>query len=337
MSERRPNAKNEHTTERRFAVAGESASLLFYGEADIHLKALREAFGLRVSGRGGELRVSGPPDAVKAASGVIQKLAANAEADRATEPAELAEWIEATLGAATPGTSEAHYHGLVKARSPGQERYLHAMKRNDLVFSLGPAGTGKTYLAVAQGIAALRSGRARRLVLTRPAVEAGEHLGFLPGDFEAKINPYLRPLYDALHDFLPVGEVRRNLDRDIFEIAPLAYMRGRTLNGAVVILDEGQNTTVTQMKMVLTRLGADSQMIVTGDTTQVDLPGGTRSGLLHAARLLDGVDGVGVVRLGTADIVRHPLVQRVVDAYSMAERREQDERAPGGAATEAEA
>jgi phosphate starvation-inducible PhoH-like protein len=330
MSERRPKTRNEHTTERRFAVQGEGATLLFYGEADTHLKALREAFGLRVSGRGGELRVSGPPEAVKAAAGVIEKLAAKAEANRAIEPAELAEWIEAVLGAATPGTSEARYHGLVKARSPGQEKYLQSMKRNDLVFALGPAGTGKTYLAVAQGVSALRSGRARRLVLTRPAVEAGEHLGFLPGDFEAKINPYLRPLYDALHDFLPVGEVRRNLDRDVFEIAPLAYMRGRTLNGAVVILDEGQNTTVTQMKMFLTRLGADSQMIVTGDTTQVDLPGGTRSGLLHAARLLDGVEGVGVVRLGKADIVRHPLVQRVVDAYTIAERREAEEHAPGG-------
>ena len=190
------------------------------------------------------------------------------------------------------------------------------MQERDLVFALGPAGTGKTYLAVAHGVAALRSGRARRLVLTRPAVEAGEHLGFLPGDFQAKVNPYLRPLYDALNDFLSPGEVRHNLERDIFEIAPLAYMRGRTLNESVVILDEGQNTTVTQMKMFLTRLGASSQMVITGDTTQVDLPSGTHSGLLHAAKLLEGVKGVAVVRLALSDIVRHQLVQRVVDAYA---------------------
>ena len=257
-----------------------------------------------------------------AAAAVVARLVERARTGEPVEPRELEAWI---AGAATdaPAASPSG----VQPRSRGQEQYLRAMLDHDLVLALGPAGTGKTYLAVAHGVAAMRAGRARRLVLTRPAVEAGEHLGFLPGDFQAKVNPYLRPLYDALHDFLPAGEVRRHLDRDVFEIAPLAYMRGRTLNDSVVILDEGQNTTVTQMKMFLTRLGRDSQMVVTGDTTQVDLPAGTRSGLTHAARLLEGVAGVAVVRLSPADIVRHAIVQRVVDAYASDEAAERGEAA----------
>jgi phosphate starvation-inducible PhoH-like protein len=183
------------------------------------------------------------------------------------------------------------------------------------VFGVGPAGTGKTYLAVAAAVAAVKSGAARRIVLVRPAVEAGEKLGFLPGDFQAKVNPYLRPLYDALHDLLDPASRQRYLDQEIVEVCPLAYMRGRTLNDAFVILDEAQNCTVPQMLMFLTRMGQRSQVVVTGDPSQVDLPANQKSGLADAVRRLDGVEGIGICRLQNTDIVRHPVVQRIIDAY----------------------
>jgi len=204
---------------------------------------------------------------------------------------------------------------------------VRAIREHDLVLAIGPAGTGKTYLAVVEAVAALRSGAARRIVLTRPAVEAGEKLGFLPGDFHAKINPYLRPLYDALAELMPWGDVQRSIDQDVIEIVPLAYMRGRTLKHAFIILDEAQNTTRAQMKMFLTRLGEGSKIVVNGDTTQVDLPEGVPSGLIECVRILEGVEGLAVVRFGKADILRHPLVQRIVDAY---ERQEPEERGGGG-------
>jgi phosphate starvation-inducible PhoH-like protein len=214
--------------------------------------------------------------------------------------------------------------GLPRPLTPNQERYVRSIRARDVVFSIGPAGTGKTYLAVAEAVAALRSEQVRKLVLTRPAVEAGEKLGFLPGDFQAKINPYLRPLYDALGELLPYGEVKRALAHDVIEIVPLAYMRGRTLKDAFIILDEAQNTTPSQMKMFLTRMGMGSKMVVNGDVTQVDLPEGSASGLIEAIRILEGVTGIDVVRLGPLDILRHPLVQRIVDAY---ERLEDPRRA----------
>ena len=200
-------------------------------------------------------------------------------------------------------------------RSAGQKRYLEAIQEHDVVFAVGPAGTGKTFLAVVEAVEALRQGSVRRIVLTRPAVEAGEKLGFLPGDFHAKINPYLRPLYDALGDLIPWGEVQRYMDADVIEIVPLAYMRGRTLRDAFIILDEAQNTTPAQMKMFLTRLGEGSKAVVNGDQTQLDLPDGTRSGLIESIRILEGVKGLSVIRFGPQDIQRHPLVQRIVDAY----------------------
>jgi phosphate starvation-inducible PhoH-like protein len=202
-----------------------------------------------------------------------------------------------------------------------QAAYVEAIRTHDVVFSIGPAGTGKTYLAVAEAVASLRAGRHRKLVLTRPAVEAGEKLGFLPGDFQAKINPYLRPLYDALDEMLRFGEVQRYVDSDVIEIVPLAYMRGRTLKNAFIILDEAQNTTPAQMKMFLTRLGADSKCVVTGDVTQIDLPEGTASGLVEARRVLDGVQGLAIVEFDGRDILRHPLVQRIVDAYDREQAR----------------
>jgi phosphate starvation-inducible PhoH-like protein len=205
------------------------------------------------------------------------------------------------------------------ARSAGQSEYLQSIQKNDIVFCIGPAGTGKTFLAVYMAVSYLKQGLIRKIILCRPAVEAGEKLGFLPGDFQAKINPYLRPLYDALNDILDYDQVKRYVEREIIEIIPLAYMRGRTLNNAFIILDEGQNTSVSQMKMFLTRMGMSSRIVVNGDVTQVDLPEGMPSGLIHAQKIVTGIPGIGWVHLQRADIVRHPLVRRIVEAYEEAE------------------
>lgn len=204
-------------------------------------------------------------------------------------------------------------------RTAGQKNYLEAVRRGDLTFAIGPAGTGKTYLAVAVAVAAFKAKQVSRIILTRPAVEAGERLGFLPGDLEAKIDPYLRPLYDALYDMIETEKAQKMFERRTIEIAPLAYMRGRTLNDSFIILDEAQNTTPAQMKMFLTRLGFGSKMVVTGDVTQTDLPAGQESGLRVATRILDKVPGIEIVRLGKADVVRHSLVQRIIEAYEHSE------------------
>jgi phosphate starvation-inducible protein PhoH and related proteins len=204
-------------------------------------------------------------------------------------------------------------------RTVGQKNYVEALRRSDLVFAIGPAGTGKTYLAVAAAVAALKAKKVARIILTRPAVEAGENLGFLPGDLEAKIDPYLRPLYDALYEMLDMEKAQKLFERRVLEVAPLAYMRGRTLNDSYVILDEAQNTTPAQMKMFLTRLGFGSKMVVTGDVTQTDLPAGQESGLRVAARILPGVPGLEFVRLEKADVVRHGMVQRIIEAYEKSE------------------
>jgi phosphate starvation-inducible PhoH-like protein len=210
----------------------------------------------------------------------------------------------------------------VLARTPMQDAYIRAFERVELTFGIGPAGTGKTYLAVAYAAAMLERGAVDRLILSRPAVEAGERLGFLPGDMREKVDPYLRPLYDALYDMMPAEKVERGLASGVIEVAPLAFMRGRTLANAVIILDEAQNTTAMQMKMFLTRLGENSRMVVTGDPSQIDLPAGQASGLIEAIRLLDGVSGIAQVRFTSADVVRHPLVQRIVEAYDAAGRDE---------------
>jgi phosphate starvation-inducible PhoH-like protein len=210
--------------------------------------------------------------------------------------------------------------GAVRARNAAQDHYLRELKRHELVFAEGPAGTGKTWLAVGHAVALVEQGHVERIVLSRPAVEAGERLGFLPGDMREKVDPYLRPIYDALYDFMEARHVERGLQTGMIEIAPLAFMRGRTLTNSVVLLDEAQNTTSMQMKMFLTRLGEGSRMIVTGDPTQIDLPNGQTSGLVEAVRLLKGVDGVGHVRFREADVVRHDLVRRIVKAYEDATR-----------------
>jgi len=218
-----------------------------------------------------------------------------------------------------------NYNGKpIRVKNIGQNDYVNAVDNNDIVFGVGPAGTGKTFLAVAMAVAALRKGEVKRIILTRPAVEAGEELGFLPGDLKEKVDPYLRPLYDSLYAILGIEHTGRLMERETIEIAPLAYMRGRTLDDAFVILDEAQNTTTPQMKMFLTRLGFDSKMIINGDVTQVDLPGGTRSGLIHSTRTLSGIKGIGMVNFDAADVIRHPLVSEVIKAYEEQEKNAQE-------------
>ena len=213
----------------------------------------------------------------------------------------------------------------ISARNPNQAKMVHSFHDNDLTFALGPAGTGKTYIAIALAVAALKNRQAKKIILSRPAVEAGEKLGFLPGDMKDKIDPYLQPLYDALEDMLPAVKLKEYMENNVIQIAPLAFMRGRTLNDAIIILDEAQNTTKHQMKMFLTRLGMNAKMVITGDVTQIDLPRHTQSGLLQALRILRGVKGIGVIEYEKKDIVRHPLVQRIVDAYEAREQKVDNE------------
>jgi phosphate starvation-inducible PhoH-like protein len=304
------------------------------GPGDRNLRRLREALAVRAVARDRTVRLSGEREAVERGLAVLAVLLE--ELERTGSLPEDA--IERALagpsgGAPTPGGpgsgvrvfSEGRY---VRPRTEGQARYLEAMAASDIVFSIGPAGTGKTYLAVAHALGALARGEVRRIVLARPAVEAGERLGFLPGSPDEKVNPYLRPLYDALADMVPPKHLARHLERDVIEVVPLAYMRGRTIERAFAILDEAQNTTPMQMKMFLTRLGALSRAVVTGDVTQIDLDEPELSGLLQAEAILKGLDGIAFVYLDERDIVRHRLVRRIVEAYS--EHGNQDARGGKG-------
>lgn len=297
--------------------------LAVLGSRDQTLRQIRDALRVKVVARAGEVRIEGDPDRIEQARKVFSELRRLYRRHRAITAGDVAGVLDDVLRP-LPADGLGALEGLdssrgLRPRTEGQARYLRALRDQELVFCVGPAGTGKTYLAVAMAVAALRRGQIRKIVLVRPAVEAGEHLGFLPGDLEAKINPYLRPLLDALHDLLDYNQLRRYMGNDLVEIAPLAYMRGRTLNDAVIILDEGQNATVAQMKMFLTRMGQNARIVVTGDPSQVDLPPGTTSGLIDAVHRLQNVPGIAVVTLGKADIVRHPLVQAIVDAYESTE------------------
>ncbi|MHC4915484.1 MAG: PhoH family protein [Planctomycetota bacterium] len=292
------------------------------GPADANLRALRDMLGVSASVREGRVTIDGPEAAVGRAGDVVRRLVGLVHEGVEPGPGDVERLArDGEDGGAAPsgGVPRAlrvfGSNRFVKPRSPGQAQYLEALSGSDIVFCCGPAGTGKTYLAVAQACAELVSGRAGRIVLTRPAVEAGERLGFLPGDYREKVNPYLRPLYDALGDMMPERELSRYLEAGTIEVVPLAYMRGRTLNGAYAILDEAQNTTVLQMKMFLTRLGWDSRAAVVGDVTQVDLPSGEPSGMAHAMELLGGIEGLRMVALGEDDVVRHRLVKSIVRAY----------------------
>ena len=302
------------------------------GPLDQNLRQLEQRLGIRVQGRGGVFRLSGPAQRVQAGGALLSRLYAETAEREALDASAVhlslqeagVEELLAANGAEAPQdeTVVATRRKTIKPRGGNQRRYVRAMRANDLNFGVGPAGTGKTYLAVACAVEALERNRVNRVLLVRPAVEAGEKLGFLPGDLAQKIDPFLRPLYDALYEMLGMERVHKHIERNVIEVAPLAFMRGRTLNGAFIILDEGQNTTVEQMKMFLTRIGFGSTAVVTGDITQIDLPSRHQSGLVHALQVLKGVEGLSFTRFGSKDVVRHPLVKRVVDAYERAEARE---------------
>jgi phosphate starvation-inducible protein PhoH and related proteins len=300
-------------------LADRDEAVLLFGHRDQFLRMIREALQVRVVARGDTIQIEGPPDRTAEAVRIFEQLRQMLRQHGKLTP-ENVRTVMAIVhdGPESAGGANGGYldgNRSVRPRTDGQARYVRAMIDNDLTLCIGPGGTGKTYLAVAMAVSQLRQARIKRLVLVRPAVEAGERLGFLPGDMVAKVNPYLRPLFDALNDMMEPEQVKRYMENDIIEIVPLAYMRGRTLNQAVIILDEGQNTTVSQMKMFLTRMGTGSKIIVTGDVTQTDLPKQTKSGLTDAVHRLADIERIAIVFLDEHDIVRHPLVQQVVRAY----------------------
>jgi phosphate starvation-inducible protein PhoH and related proteins len=294
----------------------------FAGPMEQNLRHVEERLGVEVRRRGHRLQVLGPAAVVDNALAVLTRMF-ELSASESMSPARVHLCVQ-ELGFPLAGDADAAggaevivqtQRGGIRGRGPNQRQYLDNIRASDLTFGIGPAGTGKTYLAVASAVEALHAGSVRRIVLVRPAVEAGERLGFLPGDLAQKVDPYLRPMYDALYEMMGFDRVARNVERQIIEVAPLAFMRGRSLNDSFIILDEAQNTTVEQMKMFLTRLGFGSKAVVTGDITQVDLPRQQRSGLRHAIAVLRGVEGVAFTFFNARDVVRHPLVQRIVQAY----------------------
>jgi phosphate starvation-inducible PhoH-like protein len=318
----------EHTAALRYLSFDDNTLLsALFGEHDRHLARIEQQLGVVVRSRGNQLAVSGPDWSADAASRVLNELYARLKSGLGVSQSDVdaALRIEATpdpKGIVTDTKIELRTpRRRITPRSRMQARYLEMLDNSELVFALGPAGTGKTYLAVAAAVVMLEAGRVDRIVLSRPAVEAGERLGFLPGDMKEKVDPYLRPLYDALHDTMHADKVARRMAHDDIEIAPLAFMRGRTLANAFVILDEAQNTLPMQMKMFLTRLGENSRMVITGDLTQIDLPKGQKSGLADALDTLKDVEGINVTRFSSADVVRHELVARIVEAYDSRGRR----------------
>lgn len=292
------------------------------GRLDEHIHQIEVFLGLRIQQRGNIFQLSGTETAVVAASKLLESLYASTAQDHLLSPhlvhLSLQELRHSEEMSALEGDGDGSIKTpktLIKPRSRHQQEYVRGIRRHDINFGVGPAGTGKTYLAVACAVAALMRNQVDRILLVRPAVEAGEKLGFLPGDLAQKVDPYLRPLYDALYEMLGFDKVARLIEKNIIEVAPLAYMRGRTLSNACIILDEAQNTTPMQMKMFLTRMGDNSRMVITGDPSQTDLPAGTRSGLRDAMEILHGVDDIKMIRFGADDVVRHPLVASIVRAY----------------------
>jgi phosphate starvation-inducible PhoH-like protein len=300
-----------------------AASALF-GNDEKNLRLLENELQVRATAREGWIKIEGSAEGVGRAKRLFEALDKNRVIDNTpARPRDFAHALhvvkhdgaEALDSLFSNKISTSGKKSSVTPKTVGQQRYIHAIREHDVTFGIGPAGTGKTYLAMAMAVASLKDGKVSRIILTRPAVEAGEALGFLPGDLYQKLDPYLRPLHDALYDMMPVDEIQRNMERGIIEIAPLAYMRGRTLNQAFIVLDEAQNTTAEQMLMFLTRLGFGSKVVVTGDPTQIDLPRNKSSGLLEAIRALKAVEGIALIHFEKRDVVRHPLVQRIVHAY----------------------
>jgi phosphate starvation-inducible PhoH-like protein len=291
-----------------------------FGNRDMHARAIRRRFGVQLVSRDGQIKIFGDPDGVRRAHEVVQDVIERVRRGDTITSESLDQILH---GQETPraGAEDSGFQlpRTVQPKSAGQAAYIEAITNHDITIAVGPAGTGKTFLAAAVAVSDLKRGKYRKLVLARPAVEAGEKLGFLPGDYQAKVNPYLRPLYDALFSLLDVQQSRRYLETEVIEIVPLAYMRGRTLDRSFIILDEAQNTTAKQMKMFLTRMGEHSKVVINGDVTQVDLPSHMHSGLVDAMQVLKGVHGIAFVTLTHQDIVRHRLVQDIVNAYDRVE------------------
>ncbi|MDJ1475727.1 PhoH family protein [Bacillus sp. LS15-K4] len=317
----------EQLVEMNQQLENTNEAIALFGVNDAHLKVIERELNVSIVTRGETVHASGAVETVTLVEKILQQLlvvirkgVSITERDVAYaillaqqgKIAQFEELYEEEIFKTAKGKS-------IRVKTMGQRRYIHAMKKNDIVFGIGPAGTGKTYLAVVMAVRALKQGYVKKIILTRPAVEAGESLGFLPGDLKEKVDPYLRPLYDALHDILGQEYTQRMMERGVIEIAPLAYMRGRTLDDSFVILDEAQNTTGAQIKMFLTRLGFSSKMVITGDPSQVDLPKGVKSGLSLASNILSGVSGLSFITLEQTDVVRHPLVQRIIEAYDKME------------------
>ena len=301
----------------------------FCGQFDAHLRQIESRLQVEIANRGNQFKVTGSDSSVKAACAVMQKLFASTEKELLTselihlamQDSSVDELLDSAESAGQQNVAIKTKRGMIRGRGPNQQDYLRKIMSHDINFGVGPAGTGKTYLAVACAIEALQNEQVRKIILVRPAVEAGEKLGFLPGDMAQKVDPYLRPLYDALYEMLGFERVEKMIDKGIIEVAPLAFMRGRTLNDAFIILDEAQNTTVEQIKMFLTRVGFGSTAVVTGDVTQIDLPSEKMSGLRHVLEVLKDIEGISFTFFGVRDVVRHPLVQRIVSAYEAYEQK----------------
>ena len=323
-------------TSAKVDVRDNATTLALCGNQNENLKLMERRLGVRVGQRGTELHLSGPADAVAFAVRLVENLEEVIRAGRPVYREDVEQAIKVLGRGGAESLQEVMLGPVLKSsgnkqiapKSIAQKRYVDAIRAHDIVFGIGPAGTGKTYLAMAMAVAFLQERKVKRIVLARPAVEAGEKLGFLPGDLAEKVNPYLRPLYDALHDMMAVERALHLIEQGVVEVAPLAFMRGRTLNDSFVILDEAQNTTIEQMKMFLTRLGYNSKAVITGDVTQVDLPVGKASGLHHARSILKNVEGINISEFTDVDVVRHPLVQEVIRAYERYDVAQQAAKAP---------
>ncbi|PER55468.1 PhoH family protein [Bacillus thuringiensis] len=317
----------EQLVEMNQQLENTNEAIALFGVNDTHLKVIERELNVSIVTRGETVHVSGAVETVTLVEKILQQLLVVIRKSISISERDVAYAIQLAQQGKIAQFEELYEEEIfktakgksIRVKTMGQRRYIHAMKKNDIVFGIGPAGTGKTYLAVVMAVRALKQGYVKKIILTRPAVEAGENLGFLPGDLKEKVDPYLRPLYDALHDILGQEYTQRMMERGVIEIAPLAYMRGRTLDDSFVILDEAQNTTGAQIKMFLTRLGFSSKMVITGDPSQVDLPKGVKSGLSIAANILSGVSGLSFITLEQTDVVRHPLVQRIIEAYDKME------------------